>query len=100
MHKPLVTIGIPCFNAKDTVKDAIEAALKQDYPNIEVLVVDDCSTDGTKSYLQDLKKEFNFNAGMGQGVANGMNVPIQTKDNINSLSKAVKSKPSTKELHP
>jgi hypothetical protein len=54
----------------------------------------------TPTSTENSKKEFNFNAGMGQGVANGMNVPIQTKDNINSLSKAVKSKPSTKELHP
>jgi glycosyltransferase involved in cell wall biosynthesis len=61
MHKPLVTIGIPCYNAKDSVKDAIEAALKQDYPNVEVLVVDDCSTDGSQTYLQDLKRELNFN---------------------------------------
>ena len=44
-NRPLVTIGIPCFNAEDTIKRAIKCALTQDWPNIEVIIVDDCSTD-------------------------------------------------------
>ena len=43
------------------------------------------------------KTQFNFS---GPGVANGLTVPLQAKDNINSLSKAVKSKPSAKQMHP
>ncbi len=42
---PLVTIGIPCYNAAAFIKTAIESALNQTYPNVEVIVVDDGSTD-------------------------------------------------------
>jgi glycosyltransferase involved in cell wall biosynthesis len=48
---PLVTIGITCFNAADTILRAVESALSQDWPNIEVVVVDDCSTDGSAEVI-------------------------------------------------
>ncbi len=49
---PLVTIGLTCFNAKDTISRAIASALAQDWPNIEVVVVDDVSTDGTVAVVE------------------------------------------------
>jgi glycosyltransferase involved in cell wall biosynthesis len=53
---PLVTIGITCFNAEDTIERAIKSALQQDWPNFEIVVVDDGSTDNSlyiiKKYLQ------------------------------------------------
>jgi glycosyltransferase involved in cell wall biosynthesis len=51
---PLVTIGITCFNAADTIGRAIDSALKQDWPNKEIVVVDDASTDGSKDRLQEI----------------------------------------------
>lgn len=47
MNAQLVTIGIPCFNASDTVLRAVDSALAQDWPNLEILIVDDASTDGS-----------------------------------------------------
>jgi glycosyltransferase involved in cell wall biosynthesis len=44
---PLVSIVIPCHNAKLWIADAIESALAQTYGHMEVLVVDDGSTDGS-----------------------------------------------------
>jgi glycosyltransferase involved in cell wall biosynthesis len=44
---PLITIGITCFNAADTIARAIDSALAQDWSNLEVLVVDDKSTDNS-----------------------------------------------------
>ena len=41
----LITIGIPCFNAENTIERAIQSALNQDWLNIEVIIVDDFSTD-------------------------------------------------------
>lgn len=44
---PLVSIGIPTYNREALIARAIGSALGQDYPNIEVLVSDNASTDGT-----------------------------------------------------
>jgi glycosyltransferase involved in cell wall biosynthesis len=44
---PLITIGIACFNAADTIVRAIQSALSQDWPNFEVVIADDRSTDGS-----------------------------------------------------
>lgn len=44
---PLVSIIIPTYNQQEYITDAIESALAQDYPSIEIIVSDDCSTDQT-----------------------------------------------------
>lgn len=44
---PLVSVIIPCYNGRQFVAQAIESAFEQGYSNVEVLVVDDGSTDGS-----------------------------------------------------
>lgn len=50
--KPLVSIVIPAYNRKGYIQEAIESALGQDYSCIEVIVVDDGSTDGTYELVE------------------------------------------------
>jgi GT2 family glycosyltransferase len=50
----LVSIGIATFNAFETVERAVRSALSQTWRPIEVIVVDDCSTDATWAHLQRL----------------------------------------------
>ena len=59
MAKSLVTIGIPCFNARDTIARAIASAFRQDWPEIELVLVDDHSTDGSLDLIKDLIKSDN-----------------------------------------
>lgn len=53
MTQPLVSIIIPTYNDKNVVCDAIDCSLGQSYGNIEVVVVDDGSTDGTMLLLHE-----------------------------------------------
>ncbi|MDO8264187.1 MAG: glycosyltransferase family 2 protein [Gallionella sp.] len=54
MKKPLVTIGITAFNAQDTIARAIQSALAQTWVSIEVVVVDDCSSDDTADRISEI----------------------------------------------
>ncbi len=50
---PLVTIALIAYNQESYVRHAIEGALAQDYPNIELIVSDDASTDKTWDVMRD-----------------------------------------------
>lgn len=56
-ERPLVTIVIPCYNCERTIVEAITSALSQDYPKIEVIVVDDGSTDNSGQLVKSLMNE-------------------------------------------
>lgn len=47
-----VSIVIPCFNEKNNIQEIIEAVIDSPVPNKEIIVVDDCSTDGTREIMQ------------------------------------------------
>lgn len=51
--KPEISIIISTYNRKKHLKNAIKSALNQSFDNIEVIVVDDCSTDGTEKLVQN-----------------------------------------------
>lgn len=59
-NSPKVSICILCYNAEETISRAIGSALDQDYPNKEIIVVDDASTDASLQILKRLRKEYNF----------------------------------------
>jgi chlorobactene glucosyltransferase len=51
---PLISICIPARNEEDNIRTCVEAALGQDYPNIEIVVVDDRSADATLTQLREI----------------------------------------------
>ncbi len=54
---PLISICVPARNEERNIRRCIESILRQDYPNFEVIVVDDRSTDATPEVLRDLLME-------------------------------------------
>lgn len=74
--QPLVSVIIPCFNHSRFLAEAIESVQKQDYGNMEIIVVDDGSTDNTREIavaFANVKYVYQKNAGLSaarnQGIA-------------------------------
>ena len=51
-HRPLVTVLVPAFNAEKTLPTALENLASQTWTALEVLVIDDCSADGTAAVAE------------------------------------------------
>lgn len=69
---PLVSIIIPTYNMRQWIGEAIDSALAQTYPNCEIIVVDDGSTDGTGDYLRERygdKIRYIYQENRGRGAA-------------------------------
>jgi len=61
-YQPLVSILVPCYNHRGFVAEAILSALNQTYANIELIVIDDGSTDGTWEEVEKLLSARKFMA--------------------------------------
>jgi glycosyltransferase involved in cell wall biosynthesis len=74
-----VTIAIPVYNGEDFLRDAIESALNQTYKNIEIIVLDDGSTDGgrTRDIAASFGSAIRYIHQDNAGVAGAMNHIIQ-----------------------
>ncbi len=52
-----VSIITPCYNSISTIQETIQSVLKQTYPYWEMLIIDDCSTDGSDIIIQQYSKQ-------------------------------------------
>lgn len=66
-NRPLVSVLIPCYNAEKWVGAAIQSALDQTYSAIEVLVMDDGSTDGSLSAIKSYGSRIRWRTGPNRG---------------------------------
>lgn len=55
MSAPLASIVIPVYNGLPYLREALASALAQDYPNLEVVVVENASTDATAQWLREVE---------------------------------------------
>jgi len=58
MIYPKVSILIPTYNSAKFVSEAIESAINQAYKNLEIIIVDNCSTDDTFKILEKFENKF------------------------------------------
>jgi glycosyltransferase involved in cell wall biosynthesis len=54
----MISVVIPAFNRADTLEACIESVERQRFPGLELIVIDDGSTDGTPGLLQKLKQRY------------------------------------------
>jgi len=77
IFNPLVSIVIPVYNGANYVAEAIESALKQTYKNIEVIVVNDGSTDNTEKIVKKYGDKIRYFYKENGGVASALNFGIK-----------------------
>ncbi|MEZ6146240.1 MAG: glycosyltransferase [Planctomycetaceae bacterium] len=73
MNEPLVSIIIPCYNAAEFVAEAIESAAGQTYGNVEVIVIDDGSTDESVDVLRSFGDRIRWETGPNRGACAARN---------------------------
>jgi glycosyltransferase involved in cell wall biosynthesis len=74
---PLVSVIIPCYNAKNHVAEAIESALGQTHSNCEVIVIDDGSTDGSLDVIKRFVDRIRWATGPNRGGCAARNSGLQ-----------------------
>lgn len=81
-QEPLVSIIIPVYNGSDYIGEAVESALAQTYPNVEVLVVNDGSTDAgaTERVARGFSNRIRYISKENGGVASALNLGIQSAE--------------------
>ncbi len=80
-EEPLISVIIPNYNGERFAECAIDSALAQTYRNIEIIVIDDCSTDNSLTYIRDKyaddKRLRLIALNKNIGVANARNVGVK-----------------------
>jgi glycosyltransferase involved in cell wall biosynthesis len=74
---PLVTILIPVYNGEKYLKEAIESALGQSYEPIEIMVINDGSTDKTEAIIKSYDQKLHYYKKANGGVATALNLGIK-----------------------
>lgn len=73
----LVSVIIPVFNAAPFLKDSLESVINQTYSNIEIICIDDGSTDNSLEILKFFSDKITIISQENQGLASALNVGIK-----------------------
>src|SRR5262249_36122774 len=79
---PLISIVIPVYNGERFVADAVGSVLAQNYPAIEIIIVDDGSSDGTEAAVKALPLELHYfkQENLGPSVARNRGIRYASGD--------------------
>lgn len=61
LTKPLVSIIVPCYNAEKTINRCLHSLLSQTYRPLEIIIINDSSTDDTYSLLTSILQKWEYN---------------------------------------
>ncbi len=75
--RPLVSVIIPVYNGERFIEDAVNNVLAQKYPALEIIVVDDGSTDGTEEIVNKLPADIRYFKQKNEGPASARNRGIR-----------------------
>ena len=75
--EPLVSVVIPVFNGERFLRDAVESVLAQQHAPVEIIIVDDGSTDGTADVARSLPERVRYLHQANQGPAAARNRGIE-----------------------
>ena len=85
-NEPLVSVIIPTYNRRNTILASVNSVLNQTFKNIELIVVDDCSTDDTISILEQINdkrlKIIRHSKNKGQNAARNTGIKASTGEYI------------------
>ena len=56
-REPLISVYVPCYNVEPYVEECVRSIMEQDYKNLEILLIDNMSTDKTTEILERLSEE-------------------------------------------
>jgi len=77
-NPPMFSVLIPCHNEEDCIEETIRYLSHQDYPNFEIIAIDDASQDHTGEILRFLQQEFSnlrvITLKTNQGKGTGLNM--------------------------
>ncbi len=81
MARPLVSVIVPAYNGERFLGEALQSVLAQDYAPLEVIVIDDGSTDGTAQVVQAFSPvRYVWQANQGSAVARNAGLRLASGD--------------------
>jgi len=60
IQQPLVSIVFTSYNHKEYLREALDSLVNQTYTNLEIIIIDDCSTDGSQEILKEYQNKLNI----------------------------------------
>ena len=106
MSNTLITVIIPCYNAEQYIGATITSVMNQTYKDIEIIVIDDGSTDTSKEKINSfndkrIKYHYQINKGLSAARNKGMSIAlggyfsfIDSDDICNTISNIISSRAS------
>jgi len=76
-YRPFVSVVMPCRNGAPFLREALASLRAQEWPEMELLFVDDGSTDGSADIVRELFPEARHFAGPGRGPAVARNIALR-----------------------